>query len=113
MPAVALSPLDQRPQYQGHHEEGSGYIERQGEKRSGEGPNHQIRQRRKGCEGRKKPDDHRIVRVQDQRNYVIIVTDYTLRYRIGATVITTSKNIRIEKKGMGKMAGRLLQPKGG
>jgi hypothetical protein len=29
---------------------------------------HQIRQRRKGCEEHKEPDDHRVVGVQDQRD---------------------------------------------
>ena len=39
---AALSSLDQCPQYLGHNEEWCGHINRQGQKRSGKGPGHQI-----------------------------------------------------------------------
>ena len=42
----------------------------QGQKRSGKGPGHQIRQRRKRREERKEPDDHRVAHVEDQRDCI-------------------------------------------
>ena len=67
---AALSSLDQCPQYLGHNEQWCGHINGQGQKRSGKRSGRQIRQRREWREERKEPDDHRVVRVQDQRDCI-------------------------------------------
>jgi osmotically-inducible protein OsmY len=67
-----LSPLDQCPQYLGHHEEGCGYIGWQGQQLSRIESGHQTRQRRKRREGCKEPYDHR-VRKEDHMLWPIAV----------------------------------------
>ena len=53
--------LDQCNQHQGHDKAWRGHVEWQGQECSRNRPGHQNRQRRKGCEERKEPDDHRVV----------------------------------------------------